>query len=167
MRILICLTVLILNLELSSAQDNSKVTLLRSTLGIAGASTHEENYSIQFSIGQHTPISISNTKQNIGIQGFIQPYLLAGVSSFYTIQNELKTFPNPFQQTINLQFLHKNPLPIRVKIYSMQGNIRFQQTFAPSQHLKIKPGISVAGSYILHVTDGRKVYQKILIMETY
>lgn len=167
MRILICLTVLILNVELSSAQDDSKVTLLRSTLGIAGTSIHEKNYSIQFSIGQHTPISVSNTKPNIGIQGFIQPYLLTGVASLYAIQNELKTYPNPFRQTINLQFLHKNSLPIRVKIYSMQGNIRFQQTFAPTQHLKIKPGISVAGSYILHVTDGRKAYQKILIKETY
>lgn len=159
---------LLLTPYLCFTQSEPQPLLLRSTLSSAGGSFALANtnsaYLVQQSIGQLSPINFINPKDQLAIQGFIQPYFLFSAATQESDLGRIAVvFPNPFKQSINLSFLEKISTSLAVSVYTLQGQLIYSERFAASQRIEIRlPALNTA-QYILRVEANNQQFNRVII----
>jgi hypothetical protein len=159
---------LLLTPYLCFAQSDRQALLLRSTLSSSGGSfalaTSNSAYLVQQSMGQLSPINSIKPKDQLAIQGFIQPYfLISAVTQESDLGRIAVVFPNPFKQSINLSFLEKISTSLAVSIYTLQGQLIYSDRFAASQRIEIRlPELNTA-QYILRVQANNQQFNRVII----
>jgi hypothetical protein len=159
---------LLLTPYLCFTQSEPQPLLLRSTLSSSGGSfaiaTNNSAYLIQQSTGQLSPINFINPKDQLVIQGFIQPYFLFSAATQESDLGRIAVvFPNPFKQSINLSFLEKISTSLAVSVYTLQGQLIYSERFAASQRIEIRlPALNTA-QYILRVEANNQQFNRVII----
>jgi hypothetical protein len=158
----------IVSIMMVAAQSDKNLVLLRSTLGASGGSfvlpAENSTYNIHHSVGQLSPINLIAMKQQLIIQGFINPFFLVKeINHESPLERIMVIFPNPFKQSIALSFLEKIDTPIEISIFTLQGQKIYANQFANSPHIDIQLPSLNSATYILSVRANHQHFSRIII----
>jgi len=140
----------------------------RETLGINGLSVFihtntNHNYFIQHSIGQMSVINTYNVNGYRLRQGFLQPINPSILNSRFDINLDAITFPNPFRNRVNVNFLDPINNDLIVRIFDMYGRLILSKKYQFTQNLEIEIGEIATGVYNLRIDSGNKFMETKLI----
>ncbi|MBC2846048.1 T9SS type A sorting domain-containing protein [Winogradskyella flava] len=149
------------------AQSDSGYRIKQSNLGNSGSShmveTSSGKYYISQSIGQ---ASVIGTHYNNGYyirQGYQQPPSKMKAVKDLDIELRAKVYPNPFSQTLFINFSDTVINDISVRIFDIEARIIHTQEFLPAQKLELRLQDISSGTYFLKVASGRKQFNTKLI----
>jgi len=104
---------------------------MKQTLSQNGSSefiyANNKSYFFQQSIGQGSVINTFNAENYQVRQGFLQPIKAALVNSGFDTEIDVLVYPNPFQETINLDFQEILVDEITITLHHIAG-----QQFIPT-----------------------------------
>jgi len=136
--------------------------LLRSTLGISGASNSisvkNETFIVSQSVGQASVIGTYTKKDYTIRQGFQQPLnssILIGQHSNKVLNATV--YPNPFQHSVNIAINEKVSSEIYVQLFDIKGSKVYNKEYPESQLVIIPLTELDNGIYILKVTSKDKI----------
>ena len=150
--------------------DGKPQYIIRSTLGSSGFSktitSNKGNYYVSQSIGQSSVIG-TFTKNDYTIrQGFQQPPISAQiVEPIEKIKLKAKLFPNPFLQSIHVEFEEIIDDELSVTIYNLSGPILLSKHYSSAQSLNIPLEFLPNGNYIIKITTENKQFLSKIIKE--
>lgn len=128
-------------------------SLKKETLSQNGSSefvyANNKSYFIQQSIGQSSIINTFTANDHELRQGFLQKLKAHLINNGFDTQIEVTAFPNPFQQSINLQFEETLVDVIKISLHHISGQLVYTQTFDPNESLTIQFDNLPVGSYLL------------------
>ncbi|MFK8006077.1 MAG: T9SS type A sorting domain-containing protein [Saprospiraceae bacterium] len=128
-------------------------TMLKQTLGINGKSefiyANNKSYFFQQSIGQASVINTFNANNHQLRQGFLQPIKAALINSGFDTTIDVLLYPNPFDETINLEFEEVLIDEIIITLHNIIGQQIHQEKFAPTENLTFQFHNLPIGTYIL------------------
>jgi|GEM_PF-1059764 len=145
-----------------SANNSNSGYLLRSTLGVSGASeaisSKNGSYIVSQSVGQTSVIGTYTKKGYTIRQGFQQP----SNSSITILQYsdnllDATVYPNPFKHSVNISIKEKISCEIYVNLYDIKGSKVFNKKYPASQLVIIPLTELDNGVYILKVTSKDKI----------
>lgn len=148
--------------------QNNTTLLVRSTTGVSGSSSNissnNNNYVIQQSFGQTSSIGSFNTSNYEIRQGFIQPNLLSKIiDKNIPVNLNIDVFPNPFKETITLNFTEVQKGEIVVSIYDMLGRLVNENTYNAEKTIILQLSNLAKANFILKVrSDNNQFVKKIL-----
>lgn len=160
------------SISLAKAQNISSPYILRTTLGISGASENitinNNSYSVQQSTGQ---AGVIGTFKNNGYtlrQGFIQPNIWAKiVDKNLPISLTATFYPNPFSEIVTLNFSEKITSNIDISVYDLLGKLVLSKKYQAKQNLNMQFGSLSLGGFILKVTANNKQFIKNIIKSNF
>ena len=139
---------------------------LRQTLSISGgiskANIGSKRYVLFQSIGQQSVINTFNVEQKNLRQGFIQPLGPAALADDALVLS-LILYPNPFVDTINIDFEEEPVEGIYVSLFDMMGRQVFLKEYEISQNLNVPIGNISSGGYFINIQSGERKNVKQLI----
>ncbi len=128
-------------------------TMMKQTMGIHGSSefiyANNKSYFFQQSIGQASVINTYLANNHLIRQGFLQPIKAALVNSGFDTEIDVFIYPNPFEETINLDFEEILVDEITITLHNIIGQLIHQQTFDPSESLTLQFNNLPIGAYVL------------------
>ncbi|MFK7773344.1 MAG: T9SS type A sorting domain-containing protein [Saprospiraceae bacterium] len=128
-------------------------SMMKQTLGIHGSSefiyTNNKSYFFQQSIGQASVINTYNANNHQLRQGFLQPVKAALINSGFDTTIDVFIYPNPFDETINLDFEEVLTDEIIISFHNILGQLIYQEKFAPSENLTLQFSNLPIGTYVL------------------
>lgn len=125
---------------------------------ISSQSINYENttISVMQTIGQTSPIGNFTTSNTLLVQGFQHPL----ITNYFTERNnnlKISTYPNPFDNELNIEFLNQNVNQAEFNLYDTSG--RFIKSFNKKNFNNIikldLQGLSSA-EYILNIKANQK-----------
>ena len=127
---------------------------------ISSQSVSYENSAIKVmqTIGQTSPIGNFSSSRTLLIQGFQQP-LFANVLMEYIPELKILTYPNPFNNELNVKFLNQKINEAKFNIYDISGRFiksLYKRNFKNNTKLDLQ-GLSSA-EYILNIEANQKTY---------
>ncbi len=127
--------------------------MMKQTLGIHGSSefiyANNKSYFLQQSIGQASVINTYNANNHQLRQGFLQPIKAALINSGFDTTIDVFIYPNPFDETINLEFEEVLIDEIIITLHNIIGQQLYQEKFAPSENLTFQFHNLPIGTYVL------------------
>ena len=162
---LLFVSILLLCIQFTQAQNTTSDYLVRSTTGVAGSSetisANNKTYIIQQSIGQASAIGTFSTENYTVRQGFIQPDVLSKIRDIAIPLNlEAVVYPNPFVKGVTLSFSEQITDKVAVAVFDALGRLVFSKSYAAQQKVQVQfENLSVA-NYILKVTANNKQFIK-------
>ena len=143
---------------LSFAQ--SSPNLLRSTISNSGSSTQiEDNYVIQQSVGQSSPVGLQQTSKHTLRQGFIQPDQLKRMLAVSNASDlSVSIYPNPTTDKITLAFDEIISGKLQLSIYDEMGRLVLQANREAEAELSYSLANLSAGNYFVKVNTSTKEY---------
>ena len=162
---LLFVSILLLCIQFTQAQNTTSDYLVRSTTGVAGSSetisANNNSYTVQQSIGQTSAIGTFSTENYTVRQGFIQPDVLSKIRDIAIPLNlEAVVYPNPFVKGVTLSFSEQIKDKVAVAVFDVLGRLVFSKSYAAQQKVQVQfENLSVA-NYILKVTANNKQFIK-------
>jgi len=162
---LLFVSILLLCIQFTQAQNTTSDYLVRSTTGVAGSSetisANNNSYTVQQSIGQTSAIGTFSTENYTVRQGFIQPDVLSKIRDIAIPLNlEAVVYPNPFVKGVTLSFSEQITDKVAVAVFDVLGRLVFSKSYAAEQKVQVQfENLSVA-NYILKVTANNKQFIK-------
>ena len=150
--ILLCLPLLTL--------AQSSPNLLRSTISNSGSSTQtEDNYVVQQSVGQISPIGLKETNEHTVRQGFIQPAQLKCMLAASNAADLLvSVYPNPTTDKITIAFEELVTGKVILSIYDQMGKLVMEENKEGQAELSYSLASLSAGNYFVKVNTSTKEY---------
>ncbi len=95
---------------------------------ISGQSSYTDKYNVNVlqSVGQLSSIGNFSSSKTSVIQGFQQP-LLRFIKEEPIVNQNILSYPNPFNKDLNFQFINNKPKSVRIDVFDVSG--RFIKTF--------------------------------------
>lgn len=142
------------------AQNESKY-LAKSTISISGASNKivvlNNNFIIQQSIGQQSPIGTFTNSNYVIRQGFIQPNIYAKIiDNYIPLDLDVSIFPNPFINSISILFNNNIESDINIQIYDVLAHLLYSKKYLWSKKLTIELENLSTGIYLLKINVNNK-----------
>ncbi len=155
--------IICLNIGNITAQSKKK-----EALGINGLSAfihtdRNHNYFIQQSIGQQSVINIFNAGSYRLRQGFLQPINPSILNSKFDNVLDAVIFPNPFENTIRINFSDPINNILIVRLYDMSGRLIITKEYQSNQNIEVIVGNIATGVYTLRIDTGNKFLESKLI----
>ena len=128
-----------------------------SIINISGQSKDFEQYRFEWSVGESTAVNTMFNNELIVTNGFLQDYAEAqpAINSFITLLPEdIKFFPNPVENILKINILHRMVGKNLMQLTNLIGKIVLEKEFEYSGHSTIEPwDISslISGLYILNI----------------
>lgn len=136
-------------------------TVLPSTLNAAGATASKGYYSFDWSIGESTAITTIAKGNLMLTQGVLQ-YQPGNVVdkclAMIWFPNEVRLFPNPVQNFLEVDFKHLVPGTIHLDLLSKSGQVLWQTNLdynGVSRIEKLNMSGLPAGTYTLYILQDR------------
>jgi len=152
--------ILILGFYCFSLSSSGQI-IQRQTTGVAGTNSQFDygslKLTIQSSIGQASVIGAKRSGSAHLRQGFIQPL---GVKTIRrSVENNLDAlvYPNPFRDEFTIAF--DRALSAEVRITDSMGRPVFKTRLENIQYTGIEPGNLSAGTYIIFIRSGNKLFK--------
>ena len=148
--------ILILSIQSSSAQESK---LLRQTLSSGGSSIlcnlNGKSKLVQQSIGQASVIGTHTAQKQIVRQGFIQPKTSTHRLEV-PVELDAIVYPNPFSQSINVQFNETLEGTAQISVYDLSGRLVEVDQMPSASLLQIEWNNLESGLYLLKIEVGQK-----------
>ena len=140
--------------------SQSSPNLLRSTISNSGSSTQiEDNYVIQQSVGQSSPVGLQQTSKHTLRQGFIQPDQLKRMLAVSNASDlSVSIYPNPTTDKITLAFDEIISGKLQLSIYDEMGRLVLQANREAEAELSYSLAHLVVGNYFVKVNTANKQY---------
>lgn len=140
----------------STFGQNNTTPLVRSTTGVSGSSSvilfNNNNFVIQQSFGQSSSIGTFNNSNYEVRQGFIQPNLLSKIKDEnIPINLNIVVFPNPFKETITLNFTEVQKEVVVISLYDMLGRLLIENQHKEVNTIILQLSHLPNANYILKV----------------
>tara|TARA_B100000427_G_C15383617_1_gene540052 strand:+ start:156 stop:650 length:495 start_codon:yes stop_codon:yes gene_type:complete len=138
----------------------STTNLLRSTISYSGSSIiTSNNFLVQQSVGQNSPIGLQEFSDKVARQGFIQPSILRRmmVSSKYS-DLSVEVFPNPTIDKITLTFSKIFVGKISLSIYDQMGRLVLESDYESQLEVSLSLADLRVGNYFLKVNISNQQY---------
>ena len=138
----------------------SSPNLLRSTISNSGNSTQtEDNYVVQQSVGQSSPIGLQEASKHTVRQGFIQPAQLKRMLAASNAADLLVSiYPNPTTDKITLAFEELVTGKVTLSIYDQMGKLVIEEKRESAVELSYSLANLAAGNYFVKVNTSTKEY---------
>ena len=138
----------------------SSPNLLRSTISNSGSSTQtEDNYVVQQSVGQSSPIGLQEASKHTVRQGFIQPALLKRMLAASNAADLLvSVYPNPTTDKITFAFEELVTGKVILSIYDQMGKLVMEENKEGQAELSYSLASLSAGNYFVKVNTSTKEY---------
>jgi len=138
----------------------SSPNLLRSTISNSGSSTQtEDNYVVQQSVGQSSPIGLQEASKHTVRQGFIQPALLKRMLAASNAADLLvSVYPNPTTDKITIAFEELVTGKVILSIYDQMGKLVMEENKEGQAELSYSLASLSAGNYFVKVNTSTKEY---------
>jgi hypothetical protein len=138
----------------------SSPNLLRSTISNTGSSTQtEDNYIVQYSVGQSSLIGLQETNQRAVRQGFIQPAQLKRMLAASNAADLLvSAYPNPTTDKITIAFKELITGKVIFSVYDQMGKLILEENRESEVELTFSLAILAAGNYFVKVNTSNKEY---------
>lgn len=137
--------------------NSQALVKLRSTLNTCGSSeiiaSDGQKYYVQQSIGQSGIIGLSQNKNFLLRQGFIQPFKAPFTVTVPEIP-QVKVFRDPFSPHITVLFTEEITDILLITLFDLNGKIVFCNQFEPAQELNLNVGTLAPSIYLLKVNTG-------------
>lgn len=136
-------------------------TVLPSTLNVAGATASKGYYSFDWSIGESTAITTIAKGNLMLTQGVLQYHSGNVVDknlAMIWFPNEVRLFPNPVQNFLEVDFKHLVPGTIHLQLSSKSGQVLWQTNLdynGVSRIEKLNMSGLPAGTYTLYILQDR------------
>ena len=147
---------------------NSTPSVIKSVLTTAGSRAVSYNYTasdgrvmttkIQQSIGQNGAVGLSNTTNNTVQQGYLNRVKLLNVDN-----TDLRIYPNPFKDFVNIKFSKPTIYPVQIEVFDVRGRLVLNQEFEPSGQITLTTDRLEDSSYIIRISSGSNDFLKKLI----
>jgi hypothetical protein len=139
---------------------------LRSTLSTGGSSktftSNGQQYYLQQSIGQSSVTGLSQNKDYLLRQGFIQP-LKGSIKTIAAETLPVTLFPNPFSTHIIVSFTGEVSEILYITLYDLNGKIVFLNKYGAAQQLNLDVSALPPAIYFIRVnTPTRYFYSKMI-----
>ena len=129
-------------------------SMKKQTLSQYGSSefvyANNKSYFIQQSIGQASVIHSYQANNHELRQGFLQPIKASLINNGFDTTIDVSIFPNPFGNTIQVNFEETLVDVINVSLFHVSGQLIYRQEFNPSNSLSLQFDNLSAGAYILY-----------------
>jgi len=138
----------------------SSPNLLRSTISNSGSSTQtEDNYVVQQSVGQSSPIGLQEASKHTVRQGFIQPAQLKRMLASSNAADLLvSVYPNPTTDKITIAFEELVTGKVILSIYDQMGKLVMEENKEGQAELSYSLANLSAGNYFIKVNTATKEY---------
>jgi hypothetical protein len=138
----------------------SSPNLLRSTISNSGSSTQtEDNYVVQQSVGQSSPIGLQEASKHTVRQGFIQPAQLKRMLAASNAADLLvSVYPNPTTDKITIAFEELVTGKVILSIYDQMGKLVMEENKEGQAELSYSLANLSAGNYFVKVNTSTKEY---------
>ena len=138
----------------------SSTNLLRSTISNSGSSTQtQDNYVVQQSVGQISPIGLKVSNEHTVRQGFIQPAQLKRMLAASNSADLLiSIYPNPTTDKITISFNELATGKVNLYIYDQMGKLVMQENREGQAELSYSLANLAAGNYFAKVNTSTKEY---------
>ena len=138
----------------------SSPNLLRSTISNSGSSTQtQDNYVVQQSIGQSSPIGLQETNEHTVRQGFIQPTQLKRMLAASNAADLLvSVYPNPTTDKITIAFNELVIGKVNLSIYDQRGKLVMEENRESEVELSYSLIKLAVGNYFVKVNTSTKEY---------
>jgi uncharacterized membrane protein affecting hemolysin expression len=138
----------------------SSPNLLRSTISNSGSSTQtEDNYVVQQSVGQSSPIGLQEASKHTVRQGFIQPAQLKRMLEASNAADLLvSVYPNPTTDKITIAFEELVTGKVILSIYDQMGKLVMEENRESEFELTYSLANLSAGNYFVKVNTSTKEY---------
>lgn len=152
----------------NTSPEVSRYKIVRSSIGNGGSSktikTSKGNYKVSQSIGQSSVIGTHSSNGYYLRQGFQQPHKRIKIIK-NTVANSLKAlvYPNPFKESIAIQFNENLSNAVNVAIYDVTGKQVYAKIFKPSNRIELQLKDLASGSYLLKAISNGKLLNSKLI----
>jgi len=160
------ITILILWFSFVISNSNAQ-EILRSTLGVSGASTtitsNSKTYLVQQSVGQGSVIGKFQSNGIIVRQGFIQPPIISSKVIPEETNLQAIIYPNPVNNQVNISFKEQVKEPVSIRIFDMLGRSVFIKELNAAQELSINLSFLASAQYIFLINTGQKQFKANLI----
>ena len=132
-----------------------------STLNASGSTITKGNYSFDWSIGESTAISTLINGSSMLTQGVLQYHsgnVVERNLGMIWFPNELRLFPNPVKNFLEIDFKHLTPGTIHLELFNNAAQILWQKELdynGVSRIEKINMSGLPAGNYTLYILQDR------------
>ncbi|MDP3394025.1 T9SS type A sorting domain-containing protein [Sediminibacterium sp.] len=95
-----------------------------STINITGQYGNQGNYQFEFSLGESASIVTQSSSTLVVTSGVLQSFtsFASAYNAFPTfLPDEIKIYPNPFKDVLEINFLQTNSGKLKVELFDMQG----------------------------------------------
>lgn len=134
----------------------SNAQLHHSSISSQSINYQNSEISVMQTIGQTSPIGNFNTSNTLLVQGFQHP-LIATFLTERNIEFKISTYPNPFDNELNIEFLNQNVNQAEFNLYDTSGRFiksLYKMNFNNITKLDLH-GLSSA-EYILNIKANQK-----------
>ena len=125
----------------------------KQTLGQHGSSAYvyanNKSYFIHQSIGQASVINTFQSNNYQLRQGFLQPVKATLINSGFDTEIDVFVYPNPFDNTIHINFEEAMMDVITISLYHVSGQLIQQDDFDPAESLTLQYNNLPIGAYLL------------------
>ncbi|MFS4468244.1 T9SS type A sorting domain-containing protein [Maribacter sp. 2210JD10-5] len=141
-------------------------TSLRQTLSISGglskANIGPKRYVLFQSVGQSSVINTFGVTDKTLRQGFVQPLGPAAIEDV-NLQLSLIFYPNPFVNSINVDFEEEPVEEVSVFMFDMLGRLVLSKEYGLSKSFNVNTATISTGGYLLTIQSGeRKNVQQVI-----
>ena len=125
-------------------------TLSPEVISTSGTSMSNGTTTLDWTLGEPATATLDNSS-NMLSQGFHQPSIVVTAIADAATLNEVKVFPNPTIDVVQIQFTtnQKNTL---VELYSLEGKLLEKQS-VNSQKVEMNMSTYPAGTYFLRINN--------------
>ena len=136
----------------------SSPNLLRSTISNSGSSTQtEDNYVVQQSVGQSSPIGLKETNEHTVRQGFIQPAQLKRMlAASNSADLFISIYPNPTTDKITIAFEELVTGKVNLSVYDQMGKLVMEENREGQAELSYSLANLSIGNYFVKVNTSTK-----------
>lgn len=101
---------------------------VQSVIGFAGGSTQSDDILVEFTLGEPLILTLANNK-NVVTQGFHQPdiNLSTSIVHFNGIDLEITTYPNPFDESINVKIDGAEVPAGQLQVIDLEGRMVWEK----------------------------------------
>ena len=145
----------------------SSPNLLRSTISNSGSSTQtQDNYVVQQSVGQISPLGLKETNEHTVRQGFIQPAQLKRMLAASNAADLLvSVYPNPTTDKITIAFNELVTGKVNLSIYDQMGKLVMEENRESEVELSYSLIKLAVGTYFVKVNTSTKEYVTQLVKQ--
>lgn len=128
-------------------------SMVKQTLSQHGSAefiyANNKSYFFQQSIGQASVINTFNTENYQLRQGFLQPLKAALINSGFDNVIDVIAYPNPFDETLTLNFQETLIDVITISLHHITGQLIHQDTYLPNETISLQFDALPIGAYVL------------------